>query len=121
VVVKGGRIILRGDGPGIKPILDAIGVLGDDLIGSAVADRVIGKAAALFLAEAGVRWVFGELLSEHAQDHLERSGIHVEGERVVEHIANRSRDDLCPLERIAVENDDPAVARERIRAFICGS
>lgn len=121
VVASGGRVILCGNGPGIKPIMEAREVLGDGFVGAAVADRVVGMAAALFLHEAGVSSVFGEILSEHARDYLVESGIYVEGETVVPHITNRRGDDLCPLERIAVENPDPEEARSRIREFLADS
>ncbi|MFP4200016.1 MAG: DUF1893 domain-containing protein [Clostridia bacterium] len=118
VVVAGERILLRGNGPGIKPILEAIDVLGEGMIGSAVADRVVGKAAALFLVDAGVGSVFGEVLSDHARQHLEDAGLRVESEKMVPHIVNRAGDGPCPLEKIAVENDDPAQAMTRIRQFL---
>ncbi len=118
VVVAGGNILLRGNGPGIKPILEADEVLGDGLIGSAVADRVVGKAAALFLRDAGVSAVFGEILSDHAREYLEGAGVRVESEKRVSHIVNRAGDDLCPLEKIAVENDDPNEAMAKIREFL---
>ncbi len=118
VVAFGGKIVLRGDGPGIKPVLEAQQVLGEGLIGAAVADTVLGKAAALFLEDAGVTSVFGEVLSEHAREYLESAGVYVEGETVVDFIANRSGDDLCPLEKIAVETGDPDMARKAICEFI---
>ena len=120
VVASGGRVILRGNGPGIKPILEAMEILGDGLVGASVADRVVGMAAALFLHEAGVSSVFGEIMSEHARDYLATTGIYAAGETIVPNITNRRGDDLCPLERIAVDSPDPEEAKSRIREFLAG-
>ena len=55
VIVKKGKILYRSTERGIKPLYLALQELDKDLIGASLADRVIGKAAALLSMHAGMR------------------------------------------------------------------
>ena len=47
VVVKNGNILTKKQGDGMRPILEAIDELREDMQGSIVGDRILGKASAL--------------------------------------------------------------------------
>lgn len=69
------------------------------LCGASVADKVIGKGAAVLLVEGKVKTVYADLISEHAYSLLINSGVEVEYGNIVDHIENRTKTDWCPLEK----------------------
>lgn len=64
-----------------------------------VYDKLIGKAAALLLLEHDIVYVYAKTITTEAIGLL--NGIVLEYDEEVEHILNRKRDDLCPIEKIA--------------------
>lgn len=116
VIAAGGRVLARGGGGGLMPLLDALERV-EDRADLAVADRVVGLAAAHFLADRA-RAVYGGVMSSPARRRLERAGITVRVGEEVGAIQNRSGDGLCPLESIALEEDDPVTACRRILEFL---
>lgn len=62
VIVKQGDLLFASKDRGIRPIYDALVQLGDNLKGASLADRVIGKAAAMFCVLAQVEAVYAELI-----------------------------------------------------------
>lgn len=87
----------------------------DDLAGAAVADKVIGKAAALLLVLLDVSQAHTPVLSERAFDVLKRHHIAVTYGKVVPYIKNRTGDGICPMEETVWDIDDPKEALEAIR------
>lgn len=118
VVVKDGAVLARKRGGGIAPLVELVDALGDELRGASVADSVFGKAAALISAGAGVAAVYAGIATPQAVQELASRGIRCAYGSTVEHILNRSRDDLCPFEKLAGEVDDPARLLERVRRFL---
>ncbi len=70
------------------------------LRGSRVADKVVGKGAAALMASGGVARLYTHVISEGAQQLLERCGIDVEYGEVTHHIINRAGSDWCPVEKM---------------------
>ena len=60
-----GEVIHVSDRTGIAPMMDFLDHE-TDLVGFSAADRIVGKAAALLFALAGVREIYAEVLSESA-------------------------------------------------------
>ena len=104
IVMKDGEIIDKTSGIGVKPILGFLE--SGSLKGMQVADKVIGKAAAMLLTLGGVTYVHGEIMSKSGQDYLQKNGIANGHGLLVENIINRDGTDLCPLEKSVVEIDD---------------
>lgn len=75
--------------------------------GFSAADKVVGRAAAFLYTLLGVKEVYAEILSESALDVLDRHNIRWSCGTMVRNILNRTGDDLCPMEKIALEHDDP--------------
>ncbi|NLA43901.1 DUF1893 domain-containing protein, partial [Candidatus Saccharibacteria bacterium] len=69
VAVRNGRIMDSHD-RGIAPIMALVLADTNALRGACVADKVIGKAAALLLVRAGVERLFANTISEHAMSLL---------------------------------------------------
>jgi hypothetical protein len=64
----------------------------------AVRDKVVGKAAALFLVHLGIRRVHAALLSSLAETVLHRYGVALTWERRVDRIACRTEELLSGVE-----------------------
>ena len=116
----GGKIIARGTGGGIAPLLEALEGIDASLAGIAAADRVVGLAAALFLKSPQVGVVYGQIMSRGARAHLEAEGIDTVAGDLVPRIMNRDNTGACPMEKMAMGEDNPDVARERIRTLVRG-
>lgn len=101
VVMKNGEPMATSVDRGIKPIYDVYTKELHHLDGAYIADRVTGKAAAMLLAEGGVKGVYTDLISDAAIEVLDQFPILVEYRKRVPFILNREGDDMCPIEKIS--------------------
>lgn len=118
VVVKDGVVIYKSQERGIKPMYILATKMKDEAQGSSIADRVMGKGAALLCAYIGVKKVYGELMSEGGIDTLHKSNIKYIAKNTCEHIQNRDKTDLCPIEKMSIDIDDPEELLKRIKEFL---
>lgn len=109
-----GKETLTATKKGIAPMMEFLDS-GADLHGFCAADRIVGKAAALLFVLAGVVDVYAEVITKEAVSILENVGIGVSFGTCTEHIINRERTGLCPMELTVREIDDPEKARFEIR------
>jgi len=103
VIVKDGKVLYSSEGKGIKPLYLALIELKDQLQGSSVADKVIGRAAAMICQHAGIKEVHAKLISEKAIDVLKNTSIAYEYEIMVPYIKNRDLSGMCPIESLSLE------------------
>ncbi|MTI95124.1 MAG: DUF1893 domain-containing protein [Firmicutes bacterium] len=96
VVVRDGRKLFSSSLPGVKSLLDALD--SDVLPGSAVADKVIGRAAAMIAALGEVKAVHTPLMSQGAAEVFSSAGILYSAEKIVPCIKNRQGTGPCPIE-----------------------
>lgn len=94
---------------GIAPMMDFIGS-GADLRGFAVADVVVGKAAALLFVKCGIKNVYAKTLSEYGKRIFEQYGIDYEYGILTPRIINREGTDTCPMEKSVLNTDSPEEA-----------
>jgi hypothetical protein len=124
VIVKNGDIIFDAVSHSISGFLGAIDQIGDELEGSSIADRVVGKAIALLCVYAGIGEVYAEVLSQKAKKVLEEKGINCEWKRMVDNILDFNRSSVCPFERNAEVISDPRRAyltfKELLQSFMTG-
>lgn len=98
------------EGNGIAPLVHALRTDAHAFADCAVADKIVGLAAAYLFAFGGAAAVHGDVMSRAAEAWLTAQGIpHTAGE-VVERIINRRGDGMCPMEAHALEIADPAEA-----------
>ena len=90
---------------GISPILDWI-LEGIDLSGFSVADKLIGKAAAMLLVKAKVQNVFTHTISEDGKKYLENHNVMLDFDEFTPYIINRTKTDICPMEKAVKDIDD---------------
>ena len=107
VIARVGALLHTSKESGIFPLFHAALSAGD-YIDAYVADKVIGKAAALLLLYMKVAGVYTPVMSKDALRILKDRGVRVEADNVVEYIADRNGKGPCPLE-ITVKDigDDP--------------
>ena len=91
---------------GVKPLLNFLDE-GYDLKGFFVADKVIGKAAAMLYVLLGVKEIFSLVISKPAIEILEKNNIKVFYETIVERIENRKKDGFCPMEECVLKCNSP--------------
>lgn len=105
-------------GIGLKPIM---AVLREDRRGfeqAVIADKVIGKAAALMAVLGGAQAVHGALMSKTAIRVFETFKIPYTNEVVVPIIENRTQTGMCPLEQAVQDIEDLEEAYNAIEATI---
>jgi hypothetical protein len=79
-----------------------------------IADKVIGKAAALLVAGYKVKQIYAEVLSQQAMEVLDQYPILYQYENQVAHIQNRSKNGQCPMEKLTQSINDPKLAYSNI-------
>jgi hypothetical protein len=107
-VAKGGRLLASRDGHTVRPLIEALDEVGAESRGAVVADKVLGRAAALVIIAFGVPVVYGAVMSDHGREALESAGIAHSYGRLVGFIANRTGDGMCPIEQMSLGFDEPA-------------
>lgn len=95
---------------GIKPLLTELDKDINFFVNAAVADRVIGKAAALLMVLAKVNEVYAAVISLPAISVFERFSIPFSFGKKVDRIENRTNTGLCPMESLCMDIDDPNAA-----------
>jgi len=115
VIVKNGEVIFSSSSLGISSILQAIEDLGDRISGASVADKVVGKAAALLFAYSRIKGAYAVILSIEGLNTLRKNRILVDYENLVPRILNKSGKDICPFEKIVLEVESPSQAYKELK------
>ena len=117
IVLKGGKTLFTSSGDGIRPLFDAIDMVGlAGLGGSVVVDKVVGKAAALLVSYFKAKEVHCVTLSVRGREVLDRRGIGCYWERVVPEVLNKAGTDICPFEKTVLDVDEPRDGYELLLA-----
>ena len=99
-IVGGGELTFNEHG--VKTLLS----LQSALAGASVADKIVGKAAAMLLVRGGAIEVYAEVISEPALEVFKRHGVpRVFGE-LVPNIINRNKTGICPMEQAVLDEND---------------
>ena len=118
VLVRSGRMVRIERGRGVSPLLAVYEKHKDEMNGAVVVDKVIGRAAASIAICGGASHVYGEVMSEDAEDFLRENGISSSCGLKVPRILNRKRDGLCPLERSVQNINDPEKALAALKVKV---
>lgn len=101
VMVKEGQVLFSSTERGIAPFFQAVEGIGKGLHNAAVADRIVGLAAAMLCLHARITSVYGGIVSRGALDLLKKRGVAASSGNTVPHISNYDGTDLCPFEKLA--------------------
>ena len=113
-----GEDIVKDKAIGIKPIFQRVKLNKNFFKDVIVADKIIGKAAAMLLINSGVSQVYGETMSLSAIEILEKYNIYYEFGEKVDFIHNRDNTGLCPMEETVKNIDLPCEAFEPLEKTI---
>lgn len=116
VLASQGRILEVGTGHGVLPLVKAVERIGPDgLQGAVLADKLVGRAAALVAAYAGLSAVYGQFMSQAAMGELARRGIPFTWGVEIPAVLNRSGEHLCPFEELVASAATPEEGMRRLR------
>lgn len=101
---------------GVAPIIEKVDENPYFFCGASVADKVIGKAAAMLLSKYKIKDLHTTLISEKALEYLKKTPISVNYDSIVPNIINRDKTDICPMEKCVLATDDEDEAEKLIRA-----
>ena len=99
---------------GVKPLLHLLTEKKGFLKDASVADKVIGKAAALLMVLGEIKEVHTLIISEPAIKVFEKHNIPCFYDKKVDRIINRTGDGLCPMETLCINVEEPQEAFEKI-------
>ncbi|MGE4287362.1 MAG: DUF1893 domain-containing protein [Salinivirgaceae bacterium] len=117
VMVKG-NTVYTSQLKGIKPMYDAVTKYKQQAKGSSIADKVIGKAAALLAVYGGVKRIYAELTTPGAISVCNKYTITISFKQQVTAIQNREKTGLCPMEQLAQQTDVPEEMLQKVALFL---
>jgi len=116
VIVKNGQVVFETKKQGVTGFLEAIEKLNQDLVGASIADKIVGVAAAMLCVYSGVSFVFALTISEGGLRVLENNNIVCLFEKKVSNILNRSKNDVCPFEKVAMDSGSSEEAYVKLKS-----
>lgn len=96
----------------------AVTDLAHELEDASLADRVIGRAAALLCVAYGIKEIYARLISKEAIRLLEQNGVSYNYRERTPFIKNREGTGMCPVERMSLDVDDGKHLVKRIEEFL---
>lgn len=117
-VVKDGDLIFKSHDRGIKPMYTLATEMLDITRESSIADKVIGKGAAMLCEYIGIKEVYGQLISDTGLEILEASNITYSYKKKCSYIKNRDETDMCPIEKMAIQVKNTEELLNRIMEFL---
>lgn len=123
-VIQNGQIIYTAQGQGIAPLLQAVQGVQNvqtavNLRGGILADKIVGKAAAMLAVYGGAAEVYGCVMSRSAQEYLQQHGVKAGCDTQADVIENRAKTGPCPIEQAVREIDSaqqaPAVVAQTLQ------
>jgi hypothetical protein len=117
VVVKDGKLVFKSRDKGIKPIFTLATEMKELANGGSLADKVIGKGAAILCGYIGIQEIYTELISEGGARTLEIYNIPYTRDKSCEYIKNRDKTDYCPIEKLSMNMEEPETFIKAVRDF----
>lgn len=100
---------------GLKPLILWLEEDSEFLRGAVVADKIIGRAAAMIMVRSGVCEVYGNVMSNGAVSIFEEAGIPYSYSNTCIAISNRRGDGICPMEKAVSRISDAEEAYKVLR------
>ena len=115
---RGKTVIFKKKGDGIKPILETIEELGEEIHGSIIGDRILGKASALLCIYSQAKAVYSPQATKTAIALMLINGIPSQADVLIPRIDNRDGTDMCPFEKMLKNVNSPDEAYNILKAKI---
>ena len=100
---------------GLLPLIKWLEADPDFLRGASVADKVVGRAAAMIMVYGGVSEVYASVVSDSALSLLKEAGIACTYSMTCIAVSNRRGDGICPMERAVAPVRDAKKAYEILK------
>lgn len=104
-IVKDKEIIYKTKNRGIYPVYKLAIENKLNIEESFIADKVVGKAAAMFYVFLNAKNIYIDVLSDKAFNILKNNNINFVFNKKVDFIMNRQKDGLCPVEKLSQDID----------------
>ena len=110
VIYKNDASVHTSNDRGVAPLMKLLKEDNTQLKDAMIADKVIGKAAALLMVYAKVKEVYTPTISTPALQVFKNNNIEIHYDKEVERIVNRKGDGLCPMETLCLNIENPEEA-----------
>jgi hypothetical protein len=110
VIVKDGLVLFETSSHRVSGFLDAIEVLGHEVEGAFVADRVVGKAVAMLCVYIKAKGVYAVVMSRQASEVLIKHQILYESDQIVDSILDLNKLKICHFEKRVETVSEPEEA-----------
>jgi hypothetical protein len=120
VVVKYNKIWKKKKEHGLKPLLDVIDEIGEELQGAIIGDKILGRASSLLCRYAQVAGVYSPQGTKTGIALLIMGGIPCQIDRMIPKIQNKDGSDLCPFEKMLDGITEPDKAYNILKNKILG-
>ena len=118
VVTQYGKIWKQKKGDGVKPILEAVEEMGDDLNDTILGTRFLDKASALLCRYAKIKAVYAPQATKTSIALLIMAGIPSQIDEMIPNIKTSKEDDLFSFEKLLTNIDSPEEAYKIIKEAI---
>lgn len=118
IVLQGEHIVFTSATPGIRAALQLHDEHPELLKGAVIADRIIGRAAAMIFADGGATAIYGSVMSKTAQQELTQKDVITQAGTLVDAIINRRGDGICPMEQAIMGITEPEAGLSRLRQTV---
>ncbi len=115
VLVQYGKIWREKKGAGIKPILELVEEMGDELGEYVIGDRILGRASAFLCRHGKVKAVYSPQATKTAIAILIIGGIPCQVDEMIPFIKNRDGTGMCPFEDLLKDVEKPDEAYKIIK------
>jgi len=120
VVISYGKIWKEQTGEGIRPILETIEEMGEDIHGSIIGDRILGRASALLCRYAKAQGVYSPQGTKTGIALLIMGGVPCQVDELIPFIKNGPGDELCPFEKMLEDVILPDEAYKILKEKVIG-
>jgi hypothetical protein len=110
VVISYEKIWKKKTREGIRPILETIEEMGEDIHGSIIGARILGRASALLCRYAKAEGVYSPQGTKTGIALLIMGGVPCQVDELIPFIKNRPGDDICPFEKMLEDITSPEEA-----------
>lgn len=103
---------------GVIDLYEMLMTAPDAMYGASMADKVVGKGAAVLMVAGGISHVYADVVSRVALDFLRNNGVEVSYDRLTDGIMNRAGTGPCPVETLTRDAETVADALPLITDFV---
>ncbi len=121
IIIRNGKLLFQSKEKGLHPLLRVIEDKKEKIEGGSLADKIIGRAAAMLIVYGGIREVYTPLLSNSASPILEEAGINCQFEKSVPAILNEDKTQICPMEKLSQRFTSPCELFEALKERLLAS